>query len=55
MHRRDCPNIQNEKARLIDVEWDENREQRTYEVKLVVRSTDRNFLLSDIANGCITM
>ena len=48
VHRRDCPNIQNEKARLIDVEWDENREQRTYEVKLVVRSTDRNFLLSDI-------
>ncbi len=48
VHRRDCPNIQNEKARLIDVEWDENREQRTYEVKLVVRSTNRNFLLSDI-------
>mgnify|MGYP000868537172 FL=1 len=41
-------NIANEKQRLIDVEWDENIEQKTYEVKLVVRSTDRNFLLSDI-------
>ncbi len=48
MHRKDCPNIANEKQRLIDVEWDENIEQKTYEVKLVVRSTDRNFLLSDI-------
>ena len=48
VHRKDCPNIANEKQRLIDVEWDENIEQKTYEVKLVVRSTDRNFLLSDI-------
>lgn len=48
VHRRDCPNVANEKQRLIDVEWDENIEQKTYEVKLIVRSTDRNFLLSDI-------
>lgn len=48
VHRKDCPNIANEKQRLIDVEWDENIEQKTYEVKLVVKSTDRNFLLSDI-------
>ena len=36
------------KQRLIPVEWDENIEQKTYEVKLIVKSTDRNFLLSDI-------
>ena len=48
VHRADCPNIINEKQRLIPVEWDENIEQKTYEVKLIVKSTDRNFLLSDI-------
>lgn len=48
VHRKDCPNIQREKARLIDVYWEEEIEQRQYEVKLVVYSMDRNFLLSDI-------
>ena len=48
VHRKDCPNVLREKQRLIDVEWDENIEQKTYEVKLIVKSSDRNFLLSDI-------
>ena len=48
VHRCDCPNIQNEKARLIQVYWDENIEQKQYEVKLIIHSMDRNFLLSDI-------
>lgn len=48
VHRCDCPNIIHEKQRLIDVAWDEEIEQKTYEVKLILRSTDRNFLLSDI-------
>ena len=48
VHRVDCPNIQKEKERLIDVYWDENIEQKQYEVKLVIYSMDRNFLLSDI-------
>lgn len=48
VHRKDCPNIIRERTRLIPVEWDENIEQKTYEVKLVIKSTDRNFLLSDI-------
>ncbi len=48
VHRHDCPNIIKERKRLIPVEWDENIEQKTYEVKLVIKSTDRNFLLSDI-------
>lgn len=48
VHRKDCPNIIRERKRLIPVEWDENIEQKTYEVKLVIKSTDRNFLLSDI-------
>ena len=48
VHRRDCPNVINEKKRLITVEWDENLEQKTYEVKLIIHSSDRNYLLSDI-------
>lgn len=48
VHRTDCPNIINEHKRLIPVEWDENLEQKTYEVKLIIKSSDRNFLLSDI-------
>lgn len=48
VHRTDCPNIINEQKRLIPVEWDENLEQKTYEVKLIIKSSDRNFLLSDI-------
>lgn len=48
VHRRDCPNIIREKTRLIDVEWDSEIESKNYEVKLIVHSTDRSFLLSDI-------
>lgn len=49
VHRCDCPNIANVKERLIDVEWDEEvRIEKDYEVQLVVYSSDRNFLLSDI-------
>lgn len=48
VHRKDCPNIAKEKERLIDVFWEEEIEKKQYEVKLIVHSMDRNFLLSDI-------
>ena len=48
VHREDCPNIIHETQRLISVSWEDGIEPRNYEVKLVVRSSDRNFLLSDI-------
>lgn len=48
VHRKDCPNIADIKERLIDATWDEELEQKDYEVRLVIYSTDRNFLLSDI-------
>lgn len=48
VHRSDCPNIINEKNRLIDVEWDEDFEGGTYEVTLSIKCYDRQFLLSDI-------
>ena len=48
VHRADCPNIANEKKRLIPVSWAEHIDEKRYEVKLIVYSDDRNFLLSDI-------
>ena len=48
VHRKDCPNVQDIKERLIDVEWDDEVVSKNYAVNLVVHSTDRNFLLSDI-------
>ena len=48
VHRADCPNIVNEKKRLIPVEWVEHLEEKNYEVALILHSEDRNYLLSDI-------
>lgn len=48
VHRADCPNILNEKKRLIPVQWEEGLDEKKYEVNLVVHSDDRNYLLSDI-------
>lgn len=48
VHRKDCPNIINETKRLIEVEWDDDLESRNYEVMLLIKSNDRNYLLSDI-------
>ena len=48
VHRRDCPNVANEKSRLIDVECDDRREPRKYEATIQIYSHDRNFLLTDL-------
>ena len=48
VHRADCPNIVNEKKRLIPVQWEEGLDEKQYEVKLIIHSDDRNYLLSDI-------
>lgn len=49
VHRRDCPNVMGEKARLIEVEWDENYSgNEKYRADLEITATDRNLLLSDI-------
>ncbi|WP_417080307.1 RelA/SpoT family protein [Holdemanella biformis] len=46
--RADCPNIVNEKKRLIPVQWEEGLDEKQYEVNLIIHSDDRNYLLSDI-------
>ena len=49
VHRKDCPNIQNEKKRLIHVEWDENKDPSIkYETDIRIYCKDRNFLLTDL-------
>ena len=49
VHRKDCPNIQNEQKRLIDVEWDENKDPNIkYDTDIRIYSKDRNFLLTDL-------
>ena len=48
VHRADCPNIVNEKKRLIPVQWEEGLDAKQYEVNLIIHSDDRNYLLSDI-------
>ncbi len=49
VHRRDCPNIKGEKARLIDVYWKHNL-SGTYPVDLIIECNDRNSLVADIMN-----
>lgn len=50
VHRNDCPNLQNylrqEKDRLIEVEWSDNR--GTYIVELEVKAFDRARLTTDV-------
>ena len=48
VHRKDCPNIANEKKRLIDVFWKENLKASTYPVDLKIECFERPELLMDI-------
>lgn len=48
VHRACCPNIARETKRLIPVAWGEDLDEKQFNVHLVVRSEDRNYLLSDI-------
>ena len=50
VHRLNCPNIQNEKERLIDVFWRKDIDYATYPVDIAVEANDRNNLLIDIMN-----
>ncbi|MCI5723783.1 MAG: bifunctional (p)ppGpp synthetase/guanosine-3',5'-bis(diphosphate) 3'-pyrophosphohydrolase [Erysipelotrichaceae bacterium] len=50
VHRTDCPNIKNEKSKLIKVHWDEGDADRLYDCDLSIISNDRPHLLTDIVN-----
>lgn len=48
VHRRDCPNIAKEKARLIDVHWKATIKEGSFPVDLQLTCNDRVNLISDI-------
>ncbi len=48
VHRKNCPNVINEKQRLVDVYWRDDIEFATYPVDILIEANDRNNLLVDI-------
>lgn len=48
VHRKNCPNISNEKQRLIDVFWREDLTNSSYPVDIKVECSDRPNLLMDV-------
>ena len=50
VHRNDCPNVANSK-RLIDVHWDAEKGDSSFESLLIIQSKERNFLLTDIVTA----
>ena len=48
VHRKNCPNVINEKQRLVDVYWRDDIEFATYPVDVLIKANDRNNLLVDI-------
>ena len=48
VHRKNCPNVANEKQRLVDVYWRDDIEFATYPVDVLIKANDRNNLLVDI-------
>ena len=50
VHRINCPNVANEKERLIEVFWSDDIEVSNYPVDIILECGDRPNLLSDIIN-----
>lgn len=50
VHRKDCPNIQRERARLIEVAWNPNYRASSCPVEIIIRSTDRESIVVDVLN-----
>ena len=48
VHRKNCPNVANEKERLLDVFWRDDIEFATYPVDIAIEASDRNNLLVDV-------
>jgi len=59
VHRADCSNIASlppeEKARFLDVEWDLDKQQRSFDTDLSVLAEDRKGLFSDLSKACEDM
>lgn len=59
VHRCDCSNItslpENEKARFIDVEWEDLKVGKSYNADICIIGNDRKGMLSDISRVCEDM
>ncbi len=59
VHRMDCINIlslpEEEKARFIDVEWDKQKENMSYDTDINILAEDRKGLFSDLSRVCEDM
>lgn len=59
VHRCDCSNIvslpEEDKGRLIEVEWEDLKIGKRYDAEVVIIGTDRKGLLSDISRVCEDM
>ncbi len=51
VHRKDCPNIKDQKARLIDVFWKPNLGTSQYPVDIVIECNDRNSLVNNVMDA----
>ena len=56
VHRKDCPNIihlpEEEKERLIEVEWDKPKIGQEFYVNIILEGHDRKGLFSEISKAC---
>ncbi len=50
VHRKDCPNIQRERTRLIEVAWNPDYLSSSCPVEIIIRSTDRESIVVDVLN-----
>ena len=59
VHRCDCSNVTNlpesEKARFIDVEWEDLKVGKSYDADICILGSDRRGVLSDISKVCDDM
>lgn len=59
VHRKDCTNMislpEEEKQRFISVEWDKQKENRSYDTEINILAEDRKGLFSDISKACDDM
>lgn len=59
VHRRDCSNItslpEEDRARFIEVEWEDPKEGKSYNADICIISADRKGIFSDISKACEDM
>ncbi len=59
VHRCDCSNVtslpESEKARFIDVEWEDLKVGKSYDADICILGSDRRGILSDVSRTCDDM